>query len=78
MCNGCRTFGNRCCCLSIVLAAIAGLFTTLLGVILGAVFAEAILGALAAVIVLGVALLVMFVVALIYRACTCNRSFEDE
>ena len=78
MCNGCRNLFGKCCCLNIVLVAIAGLFTTLLGVILGAVFSEAILGALAAVIVLGVALLVMFIVTLIYRACVCGRSFEEE
>ena len=57
---------------------VAGLVVTLVGVILGAVFSEAILGALAAVIVLGVALLVMFLITLIYRACACARTFEDE
>ena len=78
MCNRCRNLFGGCCCLNIVLAVVAGLFVTLLGVILGAVFSEAILGAIAAVIVLGVALLIMFIVTLIYRACTCGRSFEDD
>ena len=40
MCNRCRNLFGGCCCLNIVLAVVAGLFVTLLGVILGAVMAS--------------------------------------
>lgn len=65
---------NRCCCLIVIFAIVAGLFTLALGLILGSVFAEFFSGVLAALVVLTIALFVMAVVILVYKACACYRN----
>ena len=65
---------RRCgCCLWLIAAILGALLLATVGIILGAVFAEAIIGALSAIIVLAVVLLVMLVLTIIYALCRCNR-----
>lgn len=69
----CGCFRRCSCCLWLISAIIGALLLATVGLILGAVFADAILGALSAIIVLAVILFVMLVLTIIYTICRCNR-----
>lgn len=62
-----------CWCADKVLCFLLVLFGVTLGLILGAVFAEAILSALTALIVLGVILLILIIIILIFQRCKCCK-----
>ena len=71
-CSGGMSCGRLVCLFLIPGILIAALFATV-GLIVGAVAAEAIFSNLAAFIVLAVVLELMLIIWIIYRACRCRR-----
>ena len=70
-------YDRGCCGVRTALLIVAALLTLAIGLILGAVFSTAILGALATVIVFAVIMAVLFVIFLIVRICRrcgCTRA----
>ena len=67
-------YDRGCCGVRTALLIVASLLTLAIGLILGAVFSEVILGALATVIAFAVVMAVLFVIFLIVsicRRCSC-------
>ena len=65
---------RRCGCCFLIAAAILGAFLlATIGLILGTVYASAIIEALSAVIVLAVSLFVMLITVVVIGICKCNR-----
>ena len=62
-----------CTCIDGAIALFAGLLALAIGIILGAVFAETLLPALAAIIVFAIAMLAAIIALLIYRRCAFRR-----
>ncbi|MDD6478470.1 MAG: hypothetical protein PUF48_01475 [Oscillospiraceae bacterium] len=79
MCNYNNNVSTSCCscrtsrCLLFVFAIIGALFLATLGLILGAVFAESILAALAAFIVLAIVLLIIALISVFVAICRRSR-----
>ena len=71
--NPCQTVRRFCTCIDGAIALFAGLLALAVGMILGAVFAETLLPALAAIIVFVIAMLAAIVALLIYRRCAFRR-----
>lgn len=71
-CSGGMSCGRLVCLFLIPGILIAALFATV-GLIVGAVAAEAVFSNLAAFIVLAVVLALMLIIWIIYRACRCRR-----
>lgn len=75
MCNCNNNISVNCCscrtskCLLFAVAIISALFLATLGLILGAVFAESIISALAAIIVLAISLFVMALITAFVAIC---------
>ncbi len=66
---------GACRCVKIILAVLGALFTLVLGGIIGAYLYEQIITALAAVVVLGIVLLIAIISLLFYIICRrCPRS----
>ncbi len=65
---------RNCCCLSLILTIVAGLFLAALGLILGAVFGEFLTTILAPLVILAIVLFVMAAVLFIYKLCACREN----
>ncbi len=65
----CKKNKTNNCCAYIILGLLFSLFLATLGLILGAVFAETLLTALAALIVLAVILFILVIIAIIKMIC---------
>ncbi|MBR6525730.1 MAG: hypothetical protein IKT57_07140 [Clostridia bacterium] len=71
--NPYQTVRRFCTCIDGAIALFAGLLALAIGIILGAVFAETLLPALAAIIVFAIAMLAAIIALLIYRRCAFRR-----
>lgn len=65
---------RSCCCLSLVLTIVAGLFLAALGLILGTVFSGFLTTVLAPLVILAIVLFIMAAVLLIYKLCACREN----
>ncbi len=65
---------NNCCCLSLIIAIVTGLFLITLGLILGSVFSAFFITVMAPLVILAIVLFVMAAVLFVYKLCACRNN----
>jgi len=69
--SGCRSVFSCMCCAAWPIGLLGAALVAALGLIFGAVYAEAIFAALSAVIVFAAVMAIAIIALLLYRGCSC-------